>query len=54
MPIFQASELVIPYGIHPFDICYNNSDIWNYTKILFVITYIYSSLVVFNFIWIKS
>ena len=47
-PIFNSSEIIITYGIHPFDICKKNPLIWYYIKILFCITYIFSSIILSN------
>ena len=33
-PIFQAQELIITYGLKPFDICESNVKLWQYIKIL--------------------
>ena len=32
-PIYTSKEIIIPYGLHPFDICLENPDLWNYIKI---------------------
>ena len=46
-----ANSVIIPYGIHPFDICIKNPDLWKYIKIIFIITYILSSLIISNFLY---
>ena len=35
--ILEASEVVIPYGLHAFDICSRNPDLWNFIKYSFLI-----------------
>jgi len=44
-PIFTASSIIITYGINPFDICIKNPDLWYIIKLLFFITYIFSSFI---------
>ena len=43
-PIFVLTEIVVPYGIHPIDICYN-SNLWNFIKLSFVFCYIFTIIV---------
>ena len=50
LPIYKAEEIIISYGIHPFDICYDNPTIWNYIKISFMFFYIFSNYVLINYI----
>ncbi len=50
-PIFNAEEVVIPYGIHIFDICSDNPLLWKYIKISFIITYIFSNFILINTIF---
>ena len=49
--IIYANSVIIPYGIHPFDICIKNPDLWRYIKITFIFTYIFSSLIISNSIY---
>lgn len=44
-PIFISDEIIITYGIHPFDICSKNPILWSYIKITFIFTYIFSNLI---------
>lgn len=46
--IFYANSVIIPYGIHPFDICIKNPDLWKYIKFTFVFTYVFSSFIISN------
>ena len=41
--MFVAKELIITYGIYPFDIC-QNERLWFFLKILYICTFIYSNL----------
>ena len=52
-PIFQAKELIITYGIKPFDICQKNAKLWYYIKIIYCITFIFSNIIFSNFIFNK-
>jgi len=49
--IFIAPSIIIPYGLHPFDICIEIPELWYYIKISFIITYIFSSFIIANFIY---
>ena len=49
--IFYANSVIITYGIHPFDICIKNPDLWKYIKIIFLISYIFSSFIISNFLY---
>ena len=49
--IIYANSVIIPYGVHPFDICIKNPDLWRYIKITFIFTYIFSSLIISNSIY---
>ena len=48
--IYTAEELIIPYAIHPFDICSKNPILWNYIKIIHIVTYAISSSICLNYI----
>ena len=47
-PIYVANEVIITYGLHPFDICSQNPLLWKYIKITFIFTYIFSNLIFSN------
>ena len=38
-PIFTAKEVIITYGIHPFDICSKNPDLWKILKISYLLSF---------------
>lgn len=46
--IFTSNELIIDYGLHPFDICHENPLLWNYIKKIYMITFVFTSLVINN------
>ena len=52
--ILYANSVIITYGIHPFDICVKNPDLWKYIKLAFVISYLFSSIIISNFIYFIS
>ncbi len=47
-PIYQATEIVVSFGLHPSDICYDNPLFWKYLKISFIFFYIFSNLIILN------
>lgn len=52
-PIYLSNNLIFPYAIHPFNICTTYPIFWNNIKILFIIVYIFSSIIISNLIYIK-
>lgn len=50
LPIFVTDSLIIPYSFKPFDICIKYPVLWFYMKVIYLITYAYSSGVLANFI----
>jgi len=50
-PVFIANEVVITYGLKPFDICSQNSELWKFLKFLYIVTFIFSNIVISNFIY---
>ena len=52
-PIYFSKEIIITYGIHPFDICSKNPLLWKYIKIVFIFTYIFSNIIFSIFIYNK-
>ena len=51
-PIFTAKEVIIPYGLHPFDICTENPELWYYIKITYIISFFISNFVISHFIYV--
>lgn len=47
-PIYQAKEIIIPYGLHPFDICSDNATLWNFIKYSFILLYATSNVLILN------
>ena len=52
-PIFTAKEIIITYGIKPFDIYEKNEELWRYIKILYIITFTTSNIICSNLIYNK-
>ena len=52
-PIYVSKEIIIPYGIHPFDICSKNPQLWKYIKITYIFVFIFSNFVISNFIYVR-
>lgn len=53
LSIFQASSVIIPYSLKPFDICKIAPDVWYLLKILYIIFSYISCLIISNSIFIK-
>ncbi len=49
-PIYTADELIITYGLKPFDICSKNPVLWKYLKVTHILTFTFSSIICTNFI----
>ena len=52
-PIYNAEEIIIEYGIHPFDICTQNPTLWQYIKKIYIFSFIFSNFVISNFIYTR-
>ena len=50
-PLYTAQEVIITYGIHPFDICSKNPDLWKFFKISYIFIFIFSQFVISYFIY---
>ena len=50
-PIYTAKEIIISYGIHPFDICSKNPQLWKHIKITYIFISIFSELILSIFIY---
>ena len=48
LPLYQAEEVIVSFGLQPSDICYDNPKIWNYLKISFIFLYLFSNFIVIN------
>lgn len=52
-PIYEANSVIIPYSLHPYDICITKPDLWEKLKLYFIIFYIASSFICSNSIYSK-
>ena len=50
-PIFVSKNVVLNYGFHPFNISTQSPELWIFIKKSYVITYIFSSFIVSNYIY---
>lgn len=47
-PIYISSSIMIPYSLHPYDICITNPNLWKSIKFYFVIFYLLSAFICSN------
>lgn len=47
-PIFYADSIIIPYALHPFDICAKAPTAWSYIKLAYLLTFLYVCLLFSN------
>ena len=47
-PIYIAEEVIISYGLRPFDICYDSPILWKNIKTSFIFFYIFSNYILIN------
>ena len=52
-PIYTATEIIIPYGIHPFDICSRNPQLWYIIKTTYIFTSSISFFILGHFIYTR-
>lgn len=50
-PLYVADEVIIPYAIHPFDICSKNPELWDCLKKVYIVTFVFSSFCISSFIY---
>ena len=50
-PLYSASSVIIPYAIHPFDICKKNLNLWITLKRAYVLVSFISYSIIFNSIY---
>lgn len=51
--IFSAKELIISYGVHPFDICSKNPELWKGLKLTYLFCFLFSYLVLAHSIYTR-
>ena len=52
-PVFKSNEIIIDYGINPFNIALDYPELWFYLKKIFVATFIFSNFIYSNYIYSK-
>ena len=50
-PLFKANQVIITYGLKPFDIVSNQPKLWNFLKKSYLILFIFSNLIYGNYIY---
>ena len=50
-PIFKAQEIIIEFGLRPFDICQENPLLWEYIKKAYILFFTISSMIINNSIY---
>lgn len=53
IPIFNSNEIIITYGLHPFDICEKNPELWLLIKKTYILSFIFSNISISNFLYIR-
>ena len=48
LPLYTSYEIIINYGLHPFNICIEQPILWKYIKIWFIFSYVFSSFFIAN------
>lgn len=43
-PIYNAHSIIIPYSLHPYDICITHPEVWKNIKFYFIVFYITASI----------
>ena len=52
-PLYEAKEVIITYGIHPFDICSKNPDLWKIIKVTYIFTSSISFFLIGHFVYTR-
>ena len=52
-PVFKSNEVIIEYGLKPFNIVSESPKVWFYLKKIFVATFIFSNIIYSNYIYSK-
>ena len=52
-PVFKSNEVIIEYGLKPFNIVSECPKVWFYLKKIFVATFIFSNIIYSNYIYSK-
>ena len=52
-PIYQSEEIIINYGLHPFDICTSQPQLWDFIKKFYIFSFIFSDFIFCKFIYLR-
>ena len=47
-PVFNSPNVIITYGLHPFDISTEKPILWSYIKKIYIISYVFSTIIISN------
>ncbi len=50
-PIYEADLVIIPYSLHPYDICATYPEVWKNIKFYFILFYMASSIISSNYLY---
>lgn len=50
-PLYTASEIIIPFAVHPFNICKSYPDAWKNIKLLYIVISLLATLIEINLIY---
>lgn len=50
-PLYNAQEIIIDFGLKPFDICKENLELWNLIKKIYIFTFVFSNLIINNYLY---
>ncbi len=50
-PIYDADLVIIPYSLHPYDICATYPEVWKNIKFYFILFYMASSIISSNYLY---
>lgn len=53
LPLYKASEVIITYGIHPFDICIVYPKIWIFIKKFFIFLFLYNNFLFCRLLYLR-
>ena len=51
LPLYLASEVIIDYGVHPFDMCIVYPDIWIFIKKFYVFLFVFNNFLFCKFLY---
>ena len=50
-PIYKSNEIIITYGLKPFNIATDNQKLWEYIKIAYVVSFLIANTIYINYIY---